>query len=52
MVSGWEAYNAIQGYVQHDATRHGKADEMHRIVLAANDAAVQRAERLAFEMAA
>jgi hypothetical protein len=52
MVSGWEAYNAVQGYVQHEATRHGKATDMARIVLAANDAAVQRAERLVFEMAA
>lgn len=51
VVTAWEAYNAVQGYVQHDATRHGNVSEMGRIVLASDDAAVQRAERVAFEMA-
>lgn len=51
MVSGWEAFNAVQGYVQHDATRHGSNDEFDRIILASNDLAVQRAERLVFDMA-
>ena len=51
VVSAWEAYNAVQGYVQHEATRHGSVSEMGRIVLASDDAAVQRAERVAFEMA-
>lgn len=50
-VTAWEAYNAVQGYVQHDATRHGSINGMGRIVLASNDAAVLRAERVAFEMA-
>jgi hypothetical protein len=50
-VTAWEAYNAVQGYVQHEATRHGSISEMGRIVLASNDAAVMRAERVAFEMA-
>jgi hypothetical protein len=51
VVSAWEAYNAVQGYVQHEATRHGNVSEMGRIVMASDDAAVQRAERVAFEMA-
>lgn len=50
-VTAWEAYNAVQGYVQHEATRHGSISEMGRIVLASDDAAVLRAERVAFEMA-
>lgn len=50
-VTAWEAYNAVQGYVQHEATRHGSVSEMGRIVMASDDAAVQRAERVAFEMA-
>ena len=51
VVTAWEAYNAVQGYVQHEATRHGNVSEMGRIVLASDDAAVARAERVAFEMA-
>lgn len=50
-VTAWEAYNAVQGYVQHEATRHGSISEMGRIVMASDDSAVMRAERVAFEMA-
>lgn len=46
-VTGWEAYNAIQGYVQHDATRSNKAQTWDRIILASNDKAVHKAEKLA-----
>lgn len=46
-VSAWEAFNAIQGYVQHDATRRGSPSTLDRIILAANDNAVLRAEELA-----
>ena len=52
MVSGWEAYNAIQGFVQWDSRRHGNVGEMARIVMAANDPAVSRAEELVMSMAA
>jgi hypothetical protein len=51
VVTGWEAWNAVQGYVQHDATRRGSPSEMDRIVRAMNDSAVARAERLVYEMA-
>lgn len=51
-VSGWEAFNAVQGYVQHEGRRHGKVSEMDRIVMAANDASVQRAEEIVMAMAA
>ena len=51
VVSGWEAFNAIQGYVQHDATRRGSPSEMARVVRAMHDGHVQRAERLVYEMA-
>ena len=51
IVSGWEAYNAVQGYVQHDARRKGKQDDMGRIIAAMNDAAVRRAESLVFDLA-
>lgn len=44
-VSAWLAFNAVQGYVQHDATRKvGFNSEMSRIILASNDTAVHRAE--------
>jgi hypothetical protein len=47
-ISAWEAYNAIQGYVQHDAVaRKGFSGEFDRIIRAANDQTVRKAERLA-----
>lgn len=46
-VSAWEAYNAVQGYVQHDASRRGHPSDIDRIILASTDAAVRRAEELA-----
>lgn len=46
-VSAWEAYNAIQGYIQHDATRRGSPSSIDRVILAANDPAVLRAEEMA-----
>lgn len=50
-VSAWEAYNSVQGFVQHSAVRHnrGSLGDYGRAVLAFNDAAVMRAE--AFVMA-
>jgi len=52
-VSAWEAYNAIQGYVQHDAqAKSGFKGEFDRILRAANDTAVNKAERLVLELAA
>ena len=50
-VSAWEAYNAVQGFQQHDATRRksGKArvTEFDRVILASNDNYVKQAEVLA-----
>jgi hypothetical protein len=47
-VSAWEAFNAVQGFVQHDSSRKQNfRNEMDRILLASGDAHVQRAERLA-----
>jgi hypothetical protein len=51
IVTGWEAYNAVQGYVQHDATRRGRPSEMERIVRSLHDNKVALAERLALTMA-
>lgn len=52
-VSGWEAYNAVQGYVQHEATRKsGFNSDMDRIILAAKDTAVHRAEEAALGLLA
>jgi hypothetical protein len=46
LVSKWEAFNAVQGYVQHEATRKGadRENNFSRIVMAMNDPAVIRAE--------
>ena len=47
-VNAWLAFNAVQGYVQHDATRkQGFGGEMSRIILASKDTAVHRAETAA-----
>ena len=51
VVSGWEAYNAIQGYVQHDSRRHGSPSEVERAVMALASSDVARAENLAFDLA-
>jgi hypothetical protein len=52
-VSAWEAYNAIQGYVQHDAqAKKGFTGDFDRILRAANDKAVRTAERMVLELAA
>jgi hypothetical protein len=46
-VSAWEAFNAIQGYVQHDAqSKEGFKGEFSRILRAANDSSVREAERI------
>ena len=51
-VSAWEAYNAIQGYVQHDAqAKEGFKSEFSRILRAANDASVRKAESLVLSLA-
>lgn len=47
MVSAWEAYNGVQGYTQHDASRRGETTGFDRIILASRDAAVKKAEHLA-----
>ena len=46
-VSAWEAFNTVQGYVQHDKSRHGKPSDFARIIQASNDSAVKKAESLA-----
>lgn len=48
-VSVWEAFNAVQGYVQHEATRKtGFKTDLARIIASSHDAAVKRAEEYAF----
>lgn len=50
-VSAWEAYNAVQGFSQHEATRRVRRGntiaKFDRILLASNDTAVLAAEKLA-----
>ena len=48
IVSAWEAYNSVQGYVQHDSSRKsGFAGQFDRIINASRDQAVHKAESLA-----
>lgn len=46
--SAWRAFNAVQGFVQHDSRRHNKPSNIQREILALNDKAVDRARELAF----
>lgn len=53
MVSAWEAFNAVQGYVQHDSRRHGgNHDDFSRAIMASRDLNVQRAESAIMELVA
>jgi len=48
IVSAWEAFNAVQGYVQHDAqSKTGFKSDFARILRAANDKHVSIAEEIA-----
>jgi len=51
-VSAWEAYNAIQGYVQHDASRKGSPSDFDRVIAASNDQYVRKAEKITMELLA
>jgi hypothetical protein len=52
-VSAWEAYNAIQGYVQHDAqAKEGFKGEFDRMLRASRDANVRKAESIVLELVA
>ena len=47
-VSAWEAFNMVQGYIQHDAqAKTGFKDQFSRILRAANDKHVKRAAQIA-----
>ena len=43
-VSAWEAWNAIQGYSQHEQSRKGSPSSFARILATANDPFVKKAE--------
>lgn len=48
MASAFEAYNAVQGYEQHDARRKGVKNSTDRMVRAVDNRAVRKAASLAF----
>jgi ketosteroid isomerase-like protein len=50
-VPAWLAFNAIQGYVQHDAIRKGDKSDFERALLASSDTAVAKAETLVMALA-
>ena len=46
-VSAWEAYNAVQGFAQHESTRRsGFNNDFDRILMASRDRSVLKAEEL------
>lgn len=46
-VSAWEAYNGVQGYVQHETVRHGRPSRLDRAWRALGDTHVTRAADVA-----
>lgn len=49
-VTAWEAYNGVQGYVQHDKSRKGSVGTFDRAIIALSDTHVARAQHLALTM--
>jgi hypothetical protein len=49
--TGYELFQAVQGYAQWDLKRKGKPSPFERIILASTDNTVRQAERLAIGMA-
>jgi len=47
IATGWELYNAVQGYVQHDKPRRNAPSDLDVILKTANDTMVRKAEELA-----
>jgi hypothetical protein len=50
-VSAWAAFNAVQGFIQHDSRRKGKPGDFDRAIMALSDAKVLQAQHLAMTMA-
>jgi hypothetical protein len=50
-VSAWEAFNGLQGYIQHDKSRKGNPGTFDRAIMALDDASVAKAEALLLSMA-
>ena len=50
IVSAYEAFNGVQGFVQHDKTRRGKPSSFQRSMYAVNDEGVKAAEVLALSV--
>lgn len=50
IVSAWEAYNAVQGYTQHDKNRRNNPSDFDRVLLASRDIDVRKAEELALSV--
>lgn len=49
-VSVWESFNAVQGYVQHESTRHGNPTDVARQMKALSDKYVLKAEDVAMKL--
>ena len=50
--SAWELFNGIQGYAQHDKSRHGKRTDFERAIMAFSDQHVQKAEKMLLDLVA
>lgn len=50
-VTAWEAFQGIQGYIQHDKSRKGNPGTFDRAIMALDDATVFKAEAILLAMA-
>jgi hypothetical protein len=49
--TGWEAFNGVQGYIQHDVRRNSKPSQWDRMLLALDDPHVSKAEQVLLALA-
>jgi hypothetical protein len=52
MCSGWEAFNAVQGYIQHEQRRRGNVSWFERVIAASAQPEIARAEELVLSLTA
>ena len=50
VVTAWEAFNGVQGFEQHEATRKGSPTDFARLITSINKTEVRTAEQLALSL--
>jgi hypothetical protein len=52
IATAWELFNGIQGYSQHDKSRHGRKTDFERAIMSFSDTNVQKAEKILLDLVA